>query len=160
MRIDIVAVGRLKAGPENELCARYVERIGAMARNLGLSGPRLLELPESQARRDEDKKVEEARAIMAALEPTGFVVALDERGSHLPSAVFANRIGRQRDDGRKALQFVIGGAAGLDESIRKHADFKLAFGVMTLPHQLVRVLLAEQIYRSCTIMAGHPYHRA
>jgi 23S rRNA (pseudouridine1915-N3)-methyltransferase len=159
MRIDIIAVGRLKAGPEAELHARYVERIGGMARGLGLSGPRIIELPESQAKRDLDRKAEEGRALLAVLDETAFVTALDERGSHLPSAIFANRIGRQRDDGRKVLQYVIGGADGLDDAVRKRADLKMAIGVMTMPHQLLRIVLAEQLYRACTILAGHPYHR-
>jgi 23S rRNA (pseudouridine1915-N3)-methyltransferase len=159
MRIDIIAVGRLKAGPEVELHARYVERFAALARNIGLSGPKVSELVESQAKRDADRKAEEAKAMAGLMDANAYLVAMDERGSHLTSESFANRIGRQRDDGRKLMQFLIGGADGLDESIRQRADLVLAFGAMTLPHQLLRVVLAEQLYRASTILAGHPYHR-
>jgi 23S rRNA (pseudouridine1915-N3)-methyltransferase len=159
MRVDIIAVGRLKAGPESDLFARYAERFSGAARSLGLSGLRIQELPESQARRDTERKQDEARAVLSALGANAIVIALDETGRHLTSPDFAARIGRWRDEGRKLLQCVIGGADGLDDSVRQRADLLLAFGTLTLPHQLVRALLAEQLYRATTILSGHPYHR-
>jgi 23S rRNA (pseudouridine1915-N3)-methyltransferase len=160
MRFEIVAVGRLKAGPEAELYARYAERFAALSRGLGLNGIKLTEISESLAKRDADRKVEEGRSIIAALDASAFIVALDEKGGPLSSESLAERIRRLREDGRKAIQFVIGGADGLDETVRKRADLILSFGAMTIPHQLVRMLLAEQLYRSCTILSGHPYHRS
>lgn len=159
MRIDVIAVGRLKAGPEAELAARYAERITGLSRGLGLSGLKVLELPESQGRRDTDRKTDEGKAILALLDPPAFVIALDERGRSPTSQDFADRIGRQRDESRKAMHFVIGGADGLDDAVRGRADWLISFGAMTMPHQIVRVLLLEQIYRACTILSGHPYHR-
>ncbi len=153
MRIEIIAVGRLKAGPESELSMRYVERIAGLSRGLGLSGLKAVELPESQGRRDADRKADEAKAILAALEPAAFVIALDERGRSPTSQDFAARLERQRDEGRKTTQFVIGGADGLDDSVRGRTDWLISFGAMTMPHQLVRVLLLEQIYRACTILS-------
>jgi 23S rRNA (pseudouridine1915-N3)-methyltransferase len=160
MKIQIVAIGRLKAGPERDLFVRYAERIAGSGRTLGLSGPHVIELPESQAKRDADRKTEEAAALLAALEAQAFAVALDERGQMVSSAAFAEQLGRQRDEGRKLIQFVIGGADGLDDALRTRVQWRIAFGSMTMPHQLVRVLLAEQIYRACTLLSGHPYHRA
>ena len=159
MRIDIVAIGRLKSGPERELFLRYQERMQGMGRSLGLSGPQVTELSESVAKRDVDRKADEGRAILAALPEGTTVVALDENGRHYTSEVFANRIGHLRDNGMRVLSFVIGGADGLHDSVLKRADYSLCLGVMTLPHQLVRVVLAEQLYRAATILAGHPYHR-
>lgn len=159
MKLDIVAVGRLKAGPERELVARYVERLAGMGRALGLDGPRLVELPESPARRDVDRKNEEAATILAAIAPGHRVVIFDESGRSLDSREFAAILGEWRDSGVAGASFLIGGADGLGEAVRGKAALALAFGRMTLPHQIVRALVAEQLYRAATILAGHPYHR-
>jgi 23S rRNA (pseudouridine1915-N3)-methyltransferase len=159
MKIGIVAVGRLKAGPERELVARYSERLAATGKSLGLSGPVLTERSESNARSASERKAQEASDILAALEDSALLLALDERGKSMDSDAFAARIGQWRDSGRKSLMFVIGGADGLDERVRDRADLVLSFGAMTMPHQLVRVVLLEQLYRAATILSGHPYHR-
>lgn len=159
MRLAILAVGRLKAGPERELVERYVGRAGALARSLGLSGPDVAELPEGRARREADRRAEEGAAILAKA-GEGIVIALDERGRALDSPGFAAALGGWRDSGRPSATFVIGGPDGLDESVRARADLVLSFGALTIPHQIVRVLVAEQVYRAFTILAGHPYHRA
>lgn len=159
MRIVIAAVGRLKDGPERELVARYAERAAQTGRGVAVGPIDMREIAESRARRPEDRKREEAAAIRAALDPDAPLILLDETGSSQSSADFAARIGRFRDDGAAAVQFAIGGADGLDPDLRKAAASTLAFGRLTLPHQIVRVLLAEQIYRATTILAGHPYHR-
>lgn len=161
MRLGLIAVGRLKAGPERELCARYAGRIGDSVRALGFSGPDVIEIAESRAARADDRKHEEAAAIGARLGAAGgLLIALDERGASLSSEAFARRLERDRDGGMKAATLVIGGADGLDEALRARAGLVLSFGVMTLPHQLVRVLALEQLYRALTILGGHPYHRA
>jgi 23S rRNA (pseudouridine1915-N3)-methyltransferase len=159
MRLALIAIGRLKDGPERALSLRYAGRIRDSARPLGFSGPDLHELPESRARRAEDRKAEEAASIRAR-HGGGLLIALDERGLNLASADFAARLGRERDAGRAGATLVIGGADGLDDGLRGEAGLSLAFGAMTLPHQLVRVLALEQLYRALTILAGHPYHRA
>lgn len=158
MRLLVIAVGRLKDGPERELVARYDVRTRALARKLGFSGPDILELPESRARRDEDRRAEEGRAILAAV-PGAYLVALDERGTAWSSEAFAARLAARRDEGQRTFAFVIGGADGLDRSLIKSAAETLCFGAATFPHQIVRILLAEQIYRGMTILSGHPYHR-
>lgn len=159
MRIAVVAVGRLKQGPERELAARYAARISGAGRALGVTGFEVVEIPESRARRDADRRAEEADAIIGKLGP-GAVVVFDERGRSPTSEDFAARIGAWRDEGRAALSAVIGGPDGLCDTVRKRADLVVSFGALTLPHQIVRALVAEQIYRALTILAGHPYHRA
>lgn len=159
MRLALVAVGRLKDGPERDLCERYGDRARQLGRTLGLSGPDIVELPEGRGRRPEERKREEAAAILARTAP-GLLIALDERGAALTSESFAGRLAAARDAGTAAATLVIGGADGLDGEIRRQAALTLAFGALTLPHQLVRVLALEQLYRAMTIMAGHPYHRA
>lgn len=158
MRITIHAVGRMKQGPERELVARYLERAAATGKPLALTGFDVIELPESRASAAASRKAEEAKAIRSAL-PGGVVVALDEHGKSLTSEAFARQVARWRDDGRPAASFVIGGADGLDPAFLAEADLALSFSPLTWPHQLVRIMLAEQLYRMTTILSGHPYHR-
>ncbi len=159
LRVTLVATGRLKAGLERDLAARYLERAALAGRPLGLAVD-ARELDESRARRAEDRKREEADALRAAFPGTTVTVVLDEVGRALDSPGFANLFQTARDAGRGALIVVIGGPDGLDPEYRRGADDVVAFGAMTWPHQLVRVMAAEQIYRAVTILAGHPYHRA
>lgn len=164
LKLTLLAIGRLKAGPERELVARYASRIGASTRPLGLHGPDLIEIPESRARREDDRRSEEASAIRAQLaRSTGGgsrrLILFDERGKSVSSPDFAAQLARWRDDGVAASAFVIGGPDGLDPSLAQEAALTLSFGRLTLPHQLVRVLVTEQIYRALTILGGHPYHR-
>ncbi len=159
MRVGIVAIGRMKQGPERELCARYLERALATGRTLGLSSFTVTELSESRAANPAVRKAEEAKAIAAALPDAGMTVALDEHGKTMGSDDFAHRLARWRDDGRPAASFVIGGADGLDPAFVKTADLTLSFSPLTWPHQIVRIMLAEQLYRATTILTGHPYHR-
>jgi 23S rRNA (pseudouridine1915-N3)-methyltransferase len=159
VRLAIVAVGRLKDGPERELVERYRGRIGGMAGSLGCSGLDLVELPEARGRREDDRRAEEALAIRARIGGAATIV-FDERGRSLGSEAFAARLRDWRDASRPAMACIIGGPDGLDQSLRDAADLTLSFGAMTLPHQIVRALVAEQIYRALTILAGHPYHRS
>lgn len=155
-----MAIGRLKAGPERELFERYELRFGGLARGIGLEKPQLLELPESLARRAQDRMVEEAKNLLVSLPQGSFTIALDERGKTMGSPEFAKLFMHERDAGRAQLSLLIGGPDGLSEEIRGRADLCLSFGTLTLPHQLVRVLLMEQLYRAATILTGHPYHRS
>jgi 23S rRNA (pseudouridine1915-N3)-methyltransferase len=158
MRVRIAAIGRMKQGPERELCGRYLERAVATGKPLALTGFDFLELPESRAASSDRRKLEEARALQGAL-PDGLVVALDEGGKSLNSEAFAGRLAEWRDAGRPVVNFVIGGADGLAPDLRSTAELVLSFSPLTWPHQLVRIMLAEQLYRATTILSGHPYHR-
>ena len=158
MRITIAAVGRLKAGPERELLDRYLDRAGKAGRSLGLSFA-VREFPESRAASAATRKTDEAASVLAAVPAGAILVALDEDGSILDSRGFAGRIGKWRDGGTADLVLAIGGPDGHGEALLSHAAFRLAFGEMTWPHQLVRIMLAEQLYRMVTILSGHPYHR-
>jgi len=159
VKLAVIAVGRLKDGPERELVERYEERAKAVGRPLGFSPLKVIELPESRARRQADRRAEEATAILGKA-ASAVLVAFDERGKALTSEAFAKRLEAWRDQGRAAANFIIGGADGLDERVRSAADLVVSFGALTLPHQLVRVLVVEQLYRALTILSGHPYHRA
>ncbi len=159
LRVTLVCVGRLKAGAERDLATRYLDRAAAAGRAVGL-GFELREIDESPARRTELRKLEEAKAIRASVGVDTHLVVLDERGVAIDSVGFSTLIGAARDDGAPALSLVIGGPDGLDPELRQSAHRAIAFGAMTWPHQLVRIMAAEQLYRAVTILSGHPYHRA
>jgi 23S rRNA (pseudouridine1915-N3)-methyltransferase len=160
MRLIIVSIGRLKQGPERELSERYRERFDDIGRKLGFRGLDVHEIPESRARDPATRMTEEATAILAAVPDKSVLVALDERGENIDSAGFARHLGRWRDQAVGHTIFAIGGADGLSPDLRRKAKLGIAFGSATWPHQMVRVMLLEQIYRAATILAGHPYHRA
>ena len=153
MKITLLVVGRLGRGPEGALARDYADRATAAGRALGL-GP--VEIVEVEARKP--GKAAEAAALAPHLEDA-HLIACDEHGQALASREFAGRVARLRDDGVRRLVLVIGGADGLDKSLLDCAAFRLAFGPQTWPHALVRVMLAEQVYRAVTILAGSPYHR-
>lgn len=159
MRISLFAVGRLKTGPEKDLASRYLDRFAKTGPAVGLEFVRLVEVPESRASNPETRKREEAAALDKALPEGSLLILLDERGKSLDSESFANTMGRFRDSGKRDLMIAIGGADGLDPDLRGRADAVLNLGAMTWPHQVVRILIAEQLYRAVTILSGHPYHR-
>jgi 23S rRNA (pseudouridine1915-N3)-methyltransferase len=159
MRLSIVAVGRLKPGAERELSERYAERVRQLATTTGLK-LWVREIPESKKSRPQDRRDDEGNSLTAALAADAVVIALDAAGAELTSEALAGRIADWRDRSTAELAFVIGGADGLSEAIVARADLVLSFGRITWPHQLVRGMLSEQIYRVMTIIAGHPYHRA
>lgn len=159
MRLVIAAVGRLKAGPERELLARYLDRANATGKPLALNPVDVIEIPESTAQTAAKRKADEAKTLVAAIPDKTKLIVLDERGKAISSEDFAGRLARFRDDGVACTALLIGGTDGLDESLRKRADLSVAFGAATFPHQIVRILLAEQLYRATTILSGHPYHR-
>ena len=159
LRIALICVGRAKASAERELERRYLERAKAAGRAAGLACD-LRELDESRARRPDDRKAEEAAAIRAAIVAGTPLIALDERGTSIDSLAFASLLGRARDEGAGHLALVIGGPDGLAPELLSDARAVIAFGALTWPHQLVRIMAAEQLYRAVTILTGHPYHRA
>ena len=154
MRITLLAVGRLRKSPELALIDDYLDRFAKTGRGLGLPPVQLVEV--------EDKRgggmTAEAPLIDRAIPAGAYVVRMDERGEQPTSPDFAARIGGLRDQGRD-ICFVIGGADGLDPSLRARADWQISLGRMVWPHMLVRVMLAEQLYRGASILAGLPYHR-
>jgi 23S rRNA (pseudouridine1915-N3)-methyltransferase len=160
MRLLIAAVGRLKAGPERELLDRYVERTNATGRAVSLAPLEISEIPESQDRRPQDRMADEARKLEAAVPKGAKIILLDSGGRALKSEDFAARLASFRDQGAPGVVFLIGGADGLDPGLAAKADLTVSYGAATFPHQIVRILLAEQIYRAITILSGHPYHRA
>lgn len=155
MRVHICAVGRLRAGPEKDLIDDYLTRFDRTGRGLGLGPAAVVEV--------EDRKgggmAAEAELLRRALSKGTVLCVLDERGKVETSPQFAQRLGDWRDAGRGDLALVIGGADGIDPSLRAQADHVLSFGKMVWPHMLVRVMLAEQLYRAAAILAGTPYHR-
>jgi 23S rRNA (pseudouridine1915-N3)-methyltransferase len=156
MRVQICAVGRLRKGPERDLYDDYLTRFDRSGRALALGPAKLIEV--------EDKKGGGIGAEAALLEravPDGALICtMDERGKVMTSPEFARLLGTWRDQGRQDVAFVIGGADGIDPALRAKADASLSFGKMVWPHMLVRVMLAEQLYRAASILAGGPYHRA
>ena len=159
MRILIAAVGRLKQGPERELAAAYRKRAEAIGRAFGLREIEIVEIRESRAHDAERRRTEESIAIANVIPEPAIIVILDERGENLDSAAFAAMLRKWREEDRPAVCFVIGGADGLAPNLRERARLRLGFGTATWPHQLVRIMLLEQLYRAGTILAGHPYHR-
>ncbi|MEO1308422.1 MAG: 23S rRNA (pseudouridine(1915)-N(3))-methyltransferase RlmH [Pseudomonadota bacterium] len=156
MQVHILAVGRLRPGPEHALVSDYLTRAQKAGRGLGFSGFDVIEVEERKG----GGMAAEAALIRKSLPKGSIFVALDERGQKLSSPDLADRVATWRDDGQRAATFVIGGADGLDPSLRADADYSLSLGPMVWPHMLVRVMVAEQLYRSVSILAGSPYHRA
>lgn len=145
----------MKSGPERELVDTYADRCTATGRPIGL-GP----LAETEIDNRAFKTAgEESRALAASLEPGARLILLDERGRALTSREFAGTLGRWRDEGAREAVFCIGGADGHDRTQLPRPDLMLAFGPAVWPHKLVRVMLAEQLYRAVSILAGSPYHR-
>lgn len=152
MRLTIAAVGRLKRGPLNQLCAEYLTRI-----------PWRVDLKEVEARKPLNGaalKAHEAELLSGVLPPGAFLIALDERGDSLDSPAFASALDRWSQQTTNGLAFVIGGADGLDASLISRAGARVAFGRQTWPHMMVRAMLMEQLYRAWTIQTRHPYHRS
>jgi 23S rRNA (pseudouridine1915-N3)-methyltransferase len=164
MRLFVIAVGRMKQGPERELAQRYRKRFDDIGRKLGFRGLDIHEIAESRAREAATRMAEEAAAILAATPENSVLVSLDERGENIDTGRFAAHLARWRDQGVANTVFVIGGADGLSPELGANGKFegklRIAFGAATWPHQMVRVMLLEQLYRAATILAGHPYHRA
>ncbi|MDA8231863.1 MAG: 23S rRNA (pseudouridine(1915)-N(3))-methyltransferase RlmH [Magnetospirillum sp.] len=151
MQLWLAAVGRAKPGPERDLYRQYAGRLQPPLQLREVEEKRPLPVPE--------RKERESDLLLSAVPAGATLVVLDERGRAMGSEPFAERVGRWRDDGVGDLVFLIGGADGHADTVRARADLLLSFGPMTWPHMLVRVLVAEQLWRAQAILAGHPYHR-
>ena len=154
MKLKIAAVGRLRSGPEADLVSDYLDRFEKTGRALGLGPATTLEVEAKKGGMSA-----EAELLDRAVAGSALVCVLDERGKTLTSPQLADLLAKWRDEGRGEAAFVIGGADGIDPSLRARADFSLSFRQMVWPHMLVRVMLAEQLYRAASILAGTPYHR-
>lgn len=155
MRVSIYAVGRLRSGPEKTLIEDYRNRFDKNGRVLGL-GP--LTIHEVEDKKNIGK-LAEAKLLQQVIPKGTNICGLDERGKMVGSIEFANQIATLRDQGIANLGFVIGGADGLDEGLKKSFSQSFSFGKMVWPHMLVRAMLCEQLYRAASILAGAPYHR-
>ena len=155
MKIHLCVVGRLRGGPEHDLISDYIKRFDRTGRALGLGPANIVEV--------EDKRgggmAAEAALLRKALPKGARICIMDERGQVMSSPDFATKLAGWRDGGAQDLAFVIGGADGIDPSLRAEADFAISLGKMVWPHMLVRVMLTEQLYRTASILAGSPYHR-
>jgi 23S rRNA (pseudouridine1915-N3)-methyltransferase len=151
MRVTIIAVGRERRGPTRELFETYRTRCPWPIR--------LIDVAPRSTGSVERRLGDEAERVRHAIPQGAMTIALDERGELLDSVAFAERIAAWRAAGTSELACLIGGPDGLAAEVRDRADLVLAFGRMTWPHLLVRVMLAEQLYRASSILAGHPYHR-
>ena len=160
MRLRVIAVGRLRSTAEQLIAEDYFKRAARLGRQLGVMEVSLREVPESRAADARRRQAEEAGHLLAAIPPKAHIIALDRQGKELDSEAFASLLRRMADAGIADLVLVIGGPDGLGHDVLERAQIKLSFGRMTWPHRLVRAMLAEQIYRSVTILLNHPYHRA
>ena len=155
MKISISAIGRLRKSPEKELIDDYLSRFSKLAKPFGLSLNPIIEI--------EDKKgggpKTEAQLLEKYFQKNSKIIALDERGISLTSKEFTDYLSSWVADGIGHCHLIIGGADGLDPKILEKSNLKMSFGKMVWPHMLVRVMLAEQLYRAATILAGSPYHR-
>lgn len=160
MQLILHCIGRMKSGPETTLIDRYIERVEKSGPQIGLTMARITQIPESRAGDAPSRKREESANCLALVEKhSAKLVVLDETGKSMTSRDFAAMIGNMRDNGAQNCVFAIGGADGHDEALLQRADFTLSLGKLTWPHQLARILLAEQLYRATAILSGHPYHR-
>ncbi len=160
MQIHIGAIGRLKNGPEKQLAAQYFDRVKKSGRAVGITGLDIKEYPESQNSTDVQRKAQEAEKLLAGCPPQSVLIVLDEFGKDDSSVEFSTMLAELKDGGTQSVSFLIGGPDGHDAQLLEKATRKMAMGKKTWPHRLVRIMLAEQIYRAITIMQNHPYHRA
>ena len=160
MRIVVAAIGRLKQGPERELAERYRKRAADAGRRAGLNAVDIVEIKESRAGDTARRMLEESIAVANLIPERAITVILDARGESLSSEAFAGRLHEWRQQDNPAVVFIIGAADGLAPSLKEKASLAIAFGAATWPHQLIRIMLLEQLYRAVTILTGHPYHRA
>lgn len=160
MRLSIVAVGKLKAGPEGELFRYYWKMLETAGRSCGVTRVEINELAPSRAASALERRRNEGQRLLSTLPDSAVIIALDERGHQCDSEGFARQFAGWLGSGRGAIVFMIGGADGHEPEVLGRADKSLSLSAMTLPHMLARIVLAEQIYRAITIINRHPYHRS
>lgn len=156
MKLKIVAVGRQRRSPEADLIEDYIDRFNKAGRQFGFNGLTVIEVEDTIGR----GKLGEGNALMKAIPDGAYAIAMDERGNAMTSPTFASRLKSLRDRNLPDVCFIIGGAEGLDSGVLARADERLSLGSMVWPHMLARVMIAEQLYRAATILAGSPYHKS
>ena len=160
MQLKLFCVGRLKAGPERQLVERYLDRLAKTGPQCGITFGGTIEIPESKLQEAKQRKAEESARCRELLSGKGSrLLIFDERGKTPDSRQFASFIGQLRDQGVKTLVAAIGGPDGHDPALRQRAEMVVALGRLTWPHQIARIMVAEQLYRAASILAGAPYHR-
>ncbi len=160
MRLTILSVGRLKRGAESGLFGEYSRRIDGAGKPIGAGPLKVTEVAQSRKGSAAERRRQEGQALIAKLGAGARLIVMDQGGKALSSAGFADYLAAMRDSGTGELAFVLGGPDGIGDEVVRAAEARLSLGPMTLPHGLARIVLAEQIYRALTILAGHPYHRA
>lgn len=159
MNLTIISVGKLKEKYLKEGINEYLKRLSKYAK------VEIIEVPDEKApenlsqREEENIKDKEGQNILKHIKENMFVVALDIQGKHLSSEEFAQFLSQRAIEGKSSIAFIIGGSIGLSKGVLNRADFKLSFSKMTFPHQLMRLILLEQIYRAYRIISGEPYHK-
>jgi 23S rRNA (pseudouridine1915-N3)-methyltransferase len=156
LSVHIIACGRLRKGPELDLISDYLDRYEKTGRGLGLGSVSVIEVEDKRG----SGMAAEAELLRKSIPKGAVTMIMDERGKVLSSIEFSGKLSGWRDAGVQDLAILIGGADGLDPSLRAEADFALSFGKMVWPHMLVRVMLSEQLYRAASILGNAPYHRA
>lgn len=159
MRLSIASIGRLKEGPERQLLARYTALLDGLGRGCGIGPLTTTESPEARGGDAVKRTADEGARLVKAVSGADVIVLLDERGRSMTSLAFAEALRLDRDGGVRNLAFLIGGADGHGDEVRSAAHRTLSLSPLTLPHGLARIMLVEQLYRSVSIIAGHPYHR-
>ncbi len=154
MKLVISAIGRMKSGPEATLFEDYRQRFDGIGRNIGL-GPLTLEEYDARGKGQST----ESTLLLERVAADDHMIILDERGKSVPSCGFSDFLCDLRDDGTRCTRFLIGGADGHTGTVRQRANAMISFGKATWPHMMVRVMLAEQLYRAAAIASNHPYHR-
>ncbi|MFQ5625376.1 MAG: 23S rRNA (pseudouridine(1915)-N(3))-methyltransferase RlmH [Methyloligellaceae bacterium] len=160
MRLTIAAVGKLKAGPERELYQRYTKRVSQTGRALNIGPLAAIEIAESRNGSAGERCTGEAHALLAKIPGKAILIALDEKGDCLTSEQLARYLRQRQEEGAADIAFALGGPDGHGQALRERAARHISLGAITLPHTLARIVLAEQLYRAMTILAGHPYHRS
>ena len=159
MRLAIAAIGKLKNGPEKLLAEDYAARIPLLGKKAGITALKINDWSESQRPDAAQRMGEEHAQLWSAVPQGAYVIALDERGKAETSKAFATKLGKLAEQAQADVVFLLGGPDGHAPETRARANELLAFGPMTWPHRLARIMLLEQIYRSVTILVNHPYHR-
>jgi len=160
MRLMIAAIGKMRGRAQAALMDDYIQRTGTIGGNLGFTGPALYEAEAARGLKGAKRQANESGLLLAAAPKGAAIIALDARGENISSQKLASYLAALRDGGTPAAAFLIGGADGHGPAVAKAAVKKISFGAATWPHMLVRIMLAEQLYRAMTILSGHPYHRS
>ncbi len=158
MRLSICAVGRLRRGPHEDLVGHYSKLIAARAPQAGFTDFHYREIDDRKSPTGEAGRAWQARKLIQQVPEASLMIALDEKGKSLSSEDFARKLGSWRDQGTRSMSFLIGGPFGHGDDVLNRANFKWALGPATWPHELVPIMVAEQLYRSICILTGHPYH--